>query len=103
MKLQSWAINNLVIRALQRAEFSLIGVIGDRDRFKNLLAKISNTSEFTSVELSPTEAETLLEALLDEISTYTSVTVKTKTYRLKKTVQKPKPNSRRQRSNKAVA
>jgi hypothetical protein len=77
--LQTHLVNRFVVRALEETiDFSASG-----DRFTNLLAKIQET-KYTVVELSPLEVETLLEALLRDMSKYTSVTVKT--YHLKEEI-----------------
>ena len=79
--LQTHLVNRFVVRALEDAAVADLSASGDR--FTNLLAKIQET-KYTVVELSPLEVETLLEALLRDMSMYTSVTVKT--YHLKEEI-----------------
>jgi len=70
-ELQTHYVNTFVTRALQNSlDFSASG-----DRYTKLLGKIQDTP-YTVVELSTEETKTLLEALLMEMNTYTSVTAK---------------------------
>ena len=63
-------MNRFVVRALEETiDFSASG-----NRFTNLLAKIQET-KYTVVESSPLEVETLLEALLHDMSNHASVTI----------------------------